>query len=66
MKGWRLIRLIGVLFIAFGVWLMFGQSLPGVTGGGSHSLEGWGKLGALLPIGVGVLILIGSFPKTKG
>lgn len=66
MKKWWLVRLIGGLFIALGIWLIFGQKLPGVTGSGSHSLDGWEKLGALLPIGLGVLILIGSYPIKKG
>lgn len=58
-------RIISVLFIALGVFLVFGGQMPGVVGAGGHELEGAERLMGVIPIGIGVLFWLGSTPAKK-
>jgi hypothetical protein len=54
-----------LILLGFGLCLLFGISLPGVTGSGSHKVEGAERLLGIIPTILGVLLIIGLIPSKK-
>jgi len=57
-------KIIAVLAILLGFWLIIGGMLPGVAGAGSHVLVGYERLLGLVPLAVGLIILLGAISKS--